>query len=182
MAVHESSTFPVAVQEGKYSLTCVLCLQNSCLFLLIISRHAGSGGSQVGQWGSSEAIEEHDAGMIIKYKGPRTVDKMEQTDIAGRRSFSSGNGRRNYIELRTAVGEAGVERGLASGGAPCWLFSCCRCSQVWLFCTHWKAVFCKNIEFCCKMHLVIDRKSSETWSQHRSNIKQKSHQNQWKID
>ena len=57
--------------------------------------------------------------MILKYKGPRTVDKMEQTDIAGRRSFSSGNGRRNYIEMRTAVGEAGVERGLASGGAPC---------------------------------------------------------------
>ena len=56
--------------------------------------------------------------MIIKYKGPRTVDKMEQTDIAGRRSFSSGNGRRNYIELRTAVGEAGVERGLALRAVP----------------------------------------------------------------
>ena len=119
VAVYEPSTIPVAVQEGKSFLTCVLFLQSSCLFLLIVSRHAGSGGSQVGRWGSSGAIEEHDAEMILKYKGPRTVDKMEQTDIAGRRSFSSGNGRRNYIELRTAVGEAGVERGLASGGAPC---------------------------------------------------------------
>ena len=79
-------------------------------------------------------------------------------------------------------------RGWSGTGAGHWrcpvlrLFSCCHCSQVWLLCAHRKAVIWKNIEFCRKMHLVIDPKSNENWMQHRSNVEHQSYQNQAKID